>query len=214
MLAALVKPVMNDGTQGISITDAILHFWFGKEIDDLIVAREKKALWWSKNPELDEQVRKQFANTLEAEMRGELSHLSKPQALLARIILQDQFPRNMYRGSAEMFAYDGGARTLCTQLLAGRQDRLLRPIERIFVYLPLEHAEDAAAQALCVSLFDELCASVPEPLQDMIKGYRSFAQKHKDIIDRFSRFPHRNALLGRVSTTEELLFLTQPGSSF
>jgi uncharacterized protein (DUF924 family) len=127
---------------------------------------------------------------------------------LARILLYDQFPRNMFRGTPRAFATDALARETTAYLLRTQGDRQLRPVERLFVYLPLMHSEDLTDQRQSVSLFQQLVQD--DPLVDSV----SYALRHREIIARFGRFPHRNAILGRSSTPEEIEFLQQPGSSF
>jgi len=196
-------------------TDSILHYWFGTSADDAEVIREKSALWWKKDPKVDEEMRQRFEITLEAESQGELESWGKiPRGQLARILLLDQFPRNMYRGTARAFAYDERARRLAHEALDQGVDRKLRPVERVFLYLPFEHSENAQDQAASVRLFAALLEEVPTTLKQPFRNFLDFAKKHKEIIDGFGRFPHRNALLGRDSTTEELEFLKRPGSSF
>src|SRR5690606_32287203 len=137
-----------------------------------------------------------------------------PQGRLALIILLDQFPRNMYRETPQAFAFDAKARALTLEGLQAGDDQALRPIERVFFYLPLEHAEDLALQHRCVELFETLAASLPEETRKSFDGFTDFARKHRVIVERFGRFPHRNAILGRESTDEEIAFLRTPGSSF
>ncbi|MDH3406912.1 MAG: DUF924 domain-containing protein, partial [Gammaproteobacteria bacterium] len=123
-----------------------------------------------------------------------------PRGHLARILLCDQFPRNIYRGKPESFMYDARAKQLARVALDRGWDKPLRPVERVFVYLPFEHSEDAQDQSLSVELFSALYNVVAEELKQPFRYYLDFATKHKEIIDRFGRFPHRNAILGRLST--------------
>ena len=195
--------------------ESVIIYWFGEQPDDAAVIREKSDLWWKKNPAVDEEIRLRFEATLEAEMRAELGSWDEnPHGRLARILLLDQFPRNMYRGSARAFAGDERARRLAHEALDQGLDRKRRPVERVFLYLPFEHSEHAPDQAASVRLFAALLDEVPETLKPPFRNFLDFAQKHKDIVDRFGRFPHRNAILGRASTPEELQFLKSPGSSF
>ena len=194
---------------------AILDFWFGAEPDDAVVAKARAALWWSKNTGTDDEIRRRFEDHVRAAAAGELGPWSAAaRGRLESIILLDQFPRNIYRDSARAFAYDGKALDLSLEGLDRGMDRELRPIERVFFYLPLEHAEHLAHQERSVELFSELAASVPEEHQSIFREYLDYAVRHRDIIARFGRFPHRNALLGRESTPEELAFLAEPGSAF
>jgi uncharacterized protein (DUF924 family) len=195
--------------------ESIISYWFGEHPDDDAVIREKSDLWWKKNPEVDKEIRRRFETLLESELKGELASWgNSPRGRLARMLLLDQFPRNMYRGSARAFACDERARQLARETLDQSVDRKLRPVERVFLYLPFEHSENAPDQVTGVQLFATLLEEVPETLKPPFRNFLDFAQKHKAIIDRFGRFPHRNALLGRDSTPEELEFLKGPGSSF
>jgi uncharacterized protein (DUF924 family) len=129
-----------------------------------------------------------------------------PLAALALVVVLDQFPRNMFRGRARAFESDPAALALATGTIERRFDRLLRPVERAFVYLPFQHSEDLAAQTTALSMYDRLA--------ELGVDHRDFARRHHDIIARFGRFPHRNEVLGRASTPEEIEFLKRPGSRF
>jgi len=195
--------------------DSILRYWFGTDAADAAIIQEKTALWWKKDPKVDQEIRRRFEPLLAEETRGALESWSaSPRGHLARILLCDQFPRNMYRGKPESFMYDARARQLARMALDRGWDRPLRPVERVFVYLPFEHSEDAQDQSLSVELFSALYNVVEEELKQSFHYYLDFATKHKEIFDRFERFPHRNAILGRIPTPEEIEFLKGPGSSF
>ncbi|WP_372522835.1 DUF924 family protein [Sulfuricaulis sp.] len=195
--------------------DSVLRYWFGNSVDEAEVIREKSGLWWKKNPDVDDEIRRRFEPMLESEIKGELTSWgNSPRGQLARILLLDQFPRNMYRGTARAFAYDERARRLAREALEQGVDRMLRPVERVFIYLPFEHSEDTQDQATGVRLFEALLEEVPATLKQPFQNFLDFAKKHKEIVDGFKRFPHRNTLLGRDSTPEELEFLKGPGSSF
>ncbi|MCP9758483.1 DUF924 domain-containing protein [Aquitalea sp. S1-19] len=195
--------------------DSLLAFWFGESDDDAQTAATQAALWWGKNPDTDAAIRQRFAPLLPAARKGELNHwCASPKGTLALILLTDQIPRNSYRGTANAFAFDDIALALCRQGLAAGQDRALRPVERVFFYLPLEHAEDPAHQAHSVQLFRELADAMPTAQQAVFESFADYALRHQAVITRFGRFPHRNAILGRTSSAEETAFLAQPGSSF
>jgi len=130
------------------------------------------------------------------------------------ILLLDQLPRAIRRDTPEAFEQDDAARKMATQGLESGADRLLRPIERLFFYLPFEHSEDLEDQDRSVELFRELALSVPEQQHPTFAAYVDYAKRHREVIARFGRFPHRNRILGRDSTDEEIAFLEQPGSSF
>ncbi len=194
---------------------SIKQFWFGDSDDDRLTGQRQAALWWSKNDALDCQVRQRFETALAAAEQGALdAWADTPDGLLALVLLTDQFPRNMYRGHARAFAFDALARSWCRQALEQHSDQALRPIERVFLYLPLEHSERLADQERAVQLFQALVDGVPAERQDIYRGYLDYAHRHHEVIARFGRFPHRNAVLGRSSTPQELEFLAGPRSSF
>ena len=177
----------------------LLDFWFGQE---------RKA-WFEKNPAFDEEIRRRFLSLYESAAAGKLKHWQeKPIPCLALVILLDQFPRNLFRGSATAFAADPMAREAARVILENGWDRTMTPDERMFAYLPFEHSESLADQERCLALMKEI-AVFPQTA-DLPK----WAEAHLAIIRRFGRFPHRNAALGRASTPEEAEFLKQPGSGF
>lgn len=193
----------------------LLEFWFGTQTEDHLVAAEKAALWWKKDRAIDEQCRTLFQSTVESAGAGTLDRwTATARGHLALILLTDQLPRNIYRGNARSFAFDATARAFCLNGLEQRVDQTLRPIERVFFYMPLEHAESPELQERSVALYSALAAAVPAAQRKLFDGYLDFALRHRDIIARFGRFPHRNELLGRSSTPEEADFLKSPGSSF
>lgn len=195
--------------------DTIHSFWFGDSTADADVVRDKSALWWGKDPDVDAAMARRFRRALTAAESGMLDAWSQTTAgRLALILLTDQFPRNIFRGQARSFAFDRLARAWCLEGLHDRRDRQLRPVERVFYYMPLEHSEDIDHQVRSVALFEELLAEVPAELKESFAGYLDFARRHHAIIARFGRFPHRNAILGRHPTDAELAFLSEPGSSF
>ena len=195
--------------------EAILGFWFGAHADDAVTAQTQRRLWWAKDPAIDAEIRSRFAPLVQAAAFGKHDDwAATPRGQLTLILLFDQFPRNMHRGSPRAFAYDGLARALALEGIASGANTKLRPIERVFCYLPLEHSENPAHQNQCVALYQALADGVAPALHDTFAGYVDFAERHRDIIRRFGRFPHRNAVLGRASTPEENEFLQQPGSSF
>ncbi len=197
------------------IKDELLEFWFGDDTDDVAVAEAKAGLWWGHKPETDEEIRERFGTAATSAAVGILDHWSgSPRGRLALILLLDQMPRVIHRGMAKAFAMDADALKLAEQGLASGADRLLRPIERVFFYLPFEHSEDLADQERCLELFRDLAESVPEAHRKTFDSYVDYAVRHHEIIERFGRFPHRNQVLGRESTPEELGYLSEPGSGF
>ena len=176
--------------------EAILHFWFTE-----LTPKHH----FAKDAALDETIRTRFGATLEAAARCELfAWRATPEGRLAEVLVLDQFSRNLYRDTPRAFAQDALALALAQEMLANGQDRSLPLAQRSFAYMPYMHSESALVHAQAVELFSQ------PGLEDTLR----FELRHKDIIDRFDRYPHRNALLGRTSTAEELAFLKEPGSSF
>ncbi len=186
----------------------VLDFWFG-EAGSEAFGTQRKA-WFTKDAGFDRDVAGRFGAQIERALRGELDAWagSAPNAL-ARILLLDQFTRNAFRGDRRAFAGDAQALAAASAMVGSRLDALLPPFMRAFVYMPFEHAEGLGAQDEAVRLFTRLAASSPE-LEPML----DYAHRHRAVIVRFGRFPHRNAILGRLSTAEERDFLAQPGSGF
>jgi len=199
----------------VETVDTILRFWFGTATDDLEVAGQCGKLWWKKDAETDALIRQRFSGVLDDAVNARCEDwLKEARGRLAMIILTDQFSRNMYRDTPRAFAHDPLALNWCKEGLEAGADLRLRPIERVFVYLPLEHSESLEDQDRSVELFTGLANGVPEDKRKLFAGYVDYAERHRDIVQRFGRFPHRNAILGRDSSPEELDFLKQPGSSF
>lgn len=195
--------------------DTIREFWFGTNTDDVIVAREQSRLWWMKHPETDALIRQRFEPWLAKTVDHELdAWAGTPTGRLALILLTDQFPRNMYRDTPRAFAYDPLALAWCKEGLPHNADAQLRPIERVFFYLPLEHSESLADQDEAVARFEKLVGGLDPERRPAFEGFLDYARRHREVIVRFGRFPHRNRILGRESTPEEIAFLLQPGSSF
>jgi uncharacterized protein (DUF924 family) len=178
------------------MSEHILRFWF-QEI--------QPAQWWQVDPAFDELVRSRFGALHEQAKRCELfAWRSTAEGRLAEVIVLDQFARNIHRGTPQAFAADPLALALAQEAVAANVDLALPIEQRAFLYMPYMHSESAAIHAAGEPLMKE---RAPE-------GTHDFELKHKAIVDRFGRYPHRNAILGRVSTPEEETFLTQPGSSF
>lgn len=174
----------------------VLHFWF----EELTPKQH-----FEKDETLDALIRERFAATHSAASQGELSDWrDTPEGRLAEIIVLDQFSRNLYRADARAFAADGMALVLAQEAVRQGADQALSVAQRLFMYMPYMHSESRAVHTTALRLFEDL------GLAENLKYERA----HKAIIDRFGRFPHRNAALGRASTSEELAFLTKPGSSF
>ena len=176
----------------------VLRFWFGEGADYGAVHKR----WFQKDPVFDVEVRTHFSQ-LHEELSRNREWLDAPRDCLARIIVLDQFPRNMFRGTTRAFATDGLALAAARHAIASGYDRDWLRVEKIFAYLPFEHSESLADQQRACELM--------RPLGEEQYDY---ALRHKAIIERFGRFPHRNAILGRPSTPEEIEFLKLPGSRF
>jgi uncharacterized protein (DUF924 family) len=195
--------------------DTILTYWFGANPETAALAKDRADLWWSKNVEVDKEIRERFESSLQKAAQGKLDPwLAEPRGRLPLIILTDQFPRNIYRDSPLAFSFDAKALAWSLDGIDLGLDRLLRPIESAFFYLPLEHSELLEHQERSVRMFGNLVPLAAAEQKEIFEHYLNFAILHRDIIARFGRFPHRNRILGRSSTTDELHFLSQPGSSF
>ncbi len=187
---------------------SVLDFWFGTP-GDAEHGRARK-VWFAKDDAFDAEVRERLGPAIEQALRGELDPWAEePHSALAQILLLDQLTRNAFRGTPRAFAGDARALAAASRMVGERSDEALPGFMRPFVYLPFEHAEGMAMQDEAVRLFTRLVAE--DPGQQTVLDY---AHKHRDVIERFGRFPHRNAILGRLSTAEELEFLMQPGSGF
>ena len=185
----------------------ILDFWFLPPGEP--GHRTSRPEWFRKDAAFDLLIRQRFGDQIERALAGGLLEWDdEPRGALARIILLDQFTRNAFRDTPRAFAGDSLALAAALALVGAGSDRQLAPVERWFVYLPLEHAEDLAIQERSVALFNALAA---EP---GMEGIVEYAVRHRDIVARFGRFPHRNRILGRASTPEEDEFLKLPGSGF
>jgi uncharacterized protein (DUF924 family) len=180
----------------MSNASSILHFWF----EELTPKQH-----FVKDAALDETIRTRFGTTLEAAARCEMfAWRATPEGRLSEIIVLDQFSRNVYRDTPRAFAQDALALVLAQELVASAQDRSLPEVQRVFAYMPYMHSESALVHTQAVALFTQLGN----------ENNLDFELRHKAIIDRFGRYPHRNAILGRTSSAEELAFLAEPGSSF
>lgn len=182
----------------------VLEFWFKGD------AEQPQSLWWNKDLKVDEEVTKRFQGTLERAKKGDYDDwMETPEGALALILLLDQFPRHIYRDRPEAFAYDAKGQQMALEAIRRGYDRLLTGFQPVFLYMPLQHSEEIHVQEISVLLYDLL-----RKQDSKYDGAYDYAVAHRDIIKRFGRFPHRNAVLGRRSTDEETEFLKQPGSSF
>jgi uncharacterized protein (DUF924 family) len=181
----------------------VLAFWFGE------APGKSRAEWFRKDPAFDAQIRARFGELHARAVRRELeAWRGSRESMLALVVVLDQFSRNLHRDDARAFAQDAHACECAHEALARGDDQLSLPVQRQFLYLPLEHSEDMADQDRCVELMRSLDA-FPET-----QGLVTWAERHRDVVRRFGRFPHRNAALGRATTAAEAEFLKQPGSGF
>lgn len=202
---------MNEGQSA----EDVLDYWFGL-LDELGRADAAHvARWWSKDPAVDQEIRARFGALHAAALGGGLtSWLHTPRGTLAYIVVLDQFSRNMNRDTAAMFAGDARALSAAESGIERGLDRALRLDERSTFYMPLMHCESMAKQERCVQLYLAFADESSGHARANLLSRIGYAERHRDIVRKFGRFPHRNALLGRPSTPEELDFLEGPGSSF
>lgn len=192
----------------------ILEFWFG-DCESSAEALDRYFETWFGGGALDERIGREFAADVQSALVGKLDDWAKtPHERLALILLLDQFMRNIHRGTAQAFAGDAKALALVQEGMRTGADRVLTPSQRMFFYMPLQHAEDHAAQEEAVRACEELARSVPEEWRPAFDGAARYASVHRDIIRRFGRFPHRNAQLARSTTPAEKAYLASDAPSF
>jgi uncharacterized protein (DUF924 family) len=190
---------MNDS----SLAQQVLDFWFGPQ------PHAARGEWFRKDPVFDATIRARFGGAVEAALGGAYGEWAKtPRGALARVLLLDQFTRTIHRDTPRAFAGDALALATATSAIDAGQDRSLDAFERWFLYLPFEHAEDSAMQDRSIELYSRLKEETGEA------SALEWAEKHAAVVRRFGRYPHRNAILGRASTPEEIAFLQEPGSGF
>ena len=187
--------------------DRILNFWFGRE--DETDYGKRRVIWFAKDPEFDRKIQICFQEDYKQAAAGKLDHWKEsPKSCLALLLLLDQFPRNMFRGTPQAFTTDSQALCVAEHAIAKGFDQELLMVQRWFIYLPFQHSEDINRQRQSVELFRQL-GDDPRNVDAIY-----YTIRHLEIIERFGRFPHRNEILGRATTSEEAEFLKQPGSSF
>jgi len=184
----------------------VLEFWFAPQEPDVFQYRPQ---WFVKNKNFDDEIRSKFLSLHQELRNGRHQYwLDHAEGVLATVVVLDQFSRNMFRDQPESFAGDAQALHLTKKAILDETDLKLHPVQRWFLYLPLEHSENIRDQDISVEIFADLQALIPG------SNILEYAERHHDVIARFGRFPHRNRILGRESTPEEIEFLKQPGSSF
>ncbi len=195
--------------------EKLLEFWFADAAFSPGRASARSDMWFSSSPVLDRECRMRYGALLEAAGRGELdAWRAKPRPALALVVLLDQIPRNIFRGSARMFAFDGRALERAVAACDAGFATQLHPIEAAFLYLPCEHAEDLAMQDRAVDGLQTLAARADPGFQEILYGFVDYARRHREVIRRFGRFPHRNAVLGRTTTLDEQAYLRGGGETF
>ncbi|WP_460053640.1 DUF924 family protein [Pseudomonas sp. S2_D06] len=193
----------------------LLDWWFGNSGSAREVAAQKGRLWFGKRDSQDLEARERFGDLAEQALAGGLTEwMQRPEGWLALVLLLDQIPRMIFRDTPKAFSGDSRAQKLVAQGIAADFDRQLQPIQRVFIYLVFEHSENLAVLNEGVSRYIELVAQQPEVDRALFADYLDFAERHQRVIAQFGRFPHRNAVLGRESTAEEIEFLSGPGSRF
>jgi len=194
---------------------SLLDWWFGSADSSAEVVKTRNRLWFGKHQANDTEARERFGDQVEEALAGGLGEWAEsPKGWLALVILLDQLPRMIHRDTPNAYAGDQRAQTLVQHGLKLGRDQHLAPLERTFIYLVLEHSEDLDTQNQAIACFTRLLADVPVTERNYFVGSLDYAERHQKIIARFGRFPHRNAILGRTSTDEEIRFLKEPGSSF
>lgn len=197
------------------IAEEILEYWFGDTVRDPSRVPGRMGFWFDVDPRHDAEMRERWRELVDAASEGKLDFWTRtPRGRLAVLILLDQMRRNIYRGTTEAFRRDGRARYLMRDGVSRLMDMKLTPIERVFFYMPLQHAESLDDQEMAVDRFLQLEREVAADHREIFAGFRKYAQKHRDIIARFGRFPHRNAILGRRDTPEEAAWLAGGGDRF
>jgi uncharacterized protein (DUF924 family) len=201
--------------------ERVLNFWFGGPIENAEALRAQSGLWFgpedadSQVGAVDQRIEREFRGDMERAATGQLADWTHaPRGRLALILLLDQFPRNVFRGTARAFATDSKALQLALEGMQSGADALLHPLERLFFYMPLEHAEDIGCQERAVAAVRALAQRAPDFARTYLDDCAGYAQEHRDIVRRFGRFPHRNAILGRQNTAEENDYLAQVSRDF
>jgi uncharacterized protein (DUF924 family) len=199
----------------------VLNFWFGPRPYTLAQVQQHMRLWFGEphapelTPQADELIRERFSDLTRAAAAGNLSAWEAgPRRRLALILLLDQFPRNIFRGTARAFAQDRLALSLTLSGMQFGADATLDPVERIFFYMPLMHAEDPDVQEEGIAAFRRLCSEAPPEMLAIFEANLASAIEHRDLIARFGRFPHRNRSLGRETTADEASWLAAQDKSF
>ena len=192
----------------------VLSFWFGV-LKNGRASDDKNGLWYQSTPEQDQLITEQFGELHELAAAGDLDDWqASPRGSLALVILLDQMSRNMFRGTAKAFAYDDKALAYMLDGIEAGYDNEMETLEAVFYYHPLEHSEDISYQMLCVEKMKQLMKHAPDDQKDIAENGLVWAREHRDIVREFGRFPHRNKVLGRKATEQELAYLSGGGKRF
>ncbi|MDH5215277.1 MAG: DUF924 domain-containing protein [Gammaproteobacteria bacterium] len=195
--------------------DAVLAFWFEEKELSAPQIDGRMDIWFGEDPVFDLEISKEFSDDVDRASEGKLDHwANEPRGRLALILLLDQFRRNIYRNTADAFSCDKQALKLCVEGAMEKKDKGLSPIERVFFYMPLQHAESRKVQQKSCDIFNKLAEAMSPTYKETFQTIAQFAELHRDIVERFGRFPHRNSLLGRRNTPDEEEFLTGDSPNF
>lgn len=199
----------------MSQIDMVFEYWFGEKESAMSRIEELNRFWFMGGEEIDSEIREKFENLHSRAVSGDLDGWAEtPRGRLALIIILDQFSRNLFRDRPEAFANDDRAQAIALEGLHLEMDEQLFSLGKVFFYMPLEHAENMDLQNKSVELFTKLRDDSPEPYREHFENYLDFAIKHREVIEKFGRFPGTNAALGRKSTPEEEAYLKETGSNF
>lgn len=197
------------------LAEALLDTWFGSALDGPAQADARSKLWFRATAEFDAGLRDRFGTLPDRIRAGEFDAWKlAPRTALACVIALDQIPRNVHRGTAAAFAADAEALACAIEAVERKHDLAVHPLQAVFMYLPFEHAEDAAMQARSIELFAKLRVRAPGDLAHLFDGYLDYAHRHAEVIAKFGRFPHRNEILGRQPTPAETAYLLGGGQRF
>lgn len=193
----------------------VLDFWFATTRSDLTALQARYRVWFGVSDAFDRDVTERFGSFIRLAADGAYRDWrNTAQGSLALILVFDQFPRNVFRGRPDAFEFDHHALDLSQSLVATGKDKELGIIERIFAYMPMQHAENLNVQRESVAVYESLCDDAGKDHREWVDSCLRYAREHRDIIEEFGRFPHRNSILGRPSTEHEIRFLADGGATF
>ncbi len=195
--------------------DAIIDYWIGPQESSPEIFGEKQKLWYTSSDDTDKHIEDEFGEALGAAEAGELDDWAESlTGSLALVILLDQFSRNLYRGTPDAYRNDGAAQSVAKRVIDSGEYQQLNIPAKTLLYHPYHHAEDKALQDKCVALFEELLADSSEEWQEQVDANLQFVKGHCSVVHRFGRFPHRNKVLNRSSTEEELAYLEEDARTY